>query len=49
MFGSGLPRQDCEDIVFLVSDLVDQIAYDNDVSFTVKKDGSIFGNEVRKI
>uniref|UniRef100_A0AC35FP48 Phytanoyl-CoA hydroxylase-interacting protein-like C-terminal domain-containing protein n=1 Tax=Panagrolaimus sp. PS1159 TaxID=55785 RepID=A0AC35FP48_9BILA len=45
MKNSQLPRQECEDIVFLVSDLVDQIAYDNDVSFTVKKDGSIFGNE----
>uniref|UniRef100_A0A914ZB85 Phytanoyl-CoA hydroxylase-interacting protein-like C-terminal domain-containing protein n=1 Tax=Panagrolaimus superbus TaxID=310955 RepID=A0A914ZB85_9BILA len=45
MRNTELSTQECEDIVFLVSDLVDQIAYDNDVSFTVQKDGSIFGNE----
>lgn len=44
MSKTGLPAKDCEDIVFLVSGLVDQVAYEADC--TVKNATTIFGNEV---
>jgi hypothetical protein len=46
---TGLSAEDCEDIVFLVGDIVDQVAYDTDVTLTVKNGQSIFGKKPESV
>ncbi|KAE9555694.1 hypothetical protein FO519_001046 [Halicephalobus sp. NKZ332] len=40
----GLPRENCEDIVFLVGNIIDQVVYE-DVSTSMKNGESVFGGK----
>lgn len=42
----GIPKEDCEDVVFLLGNLVDQVAYEQEYSVNVKSGTAIFSGQV---